>query len=77
MFWVIAIGLVVLGVAVAVAIARWNGRRDPLPEKLTDDDIASAARSGDTTRALRWYRSVHGGGLKAAKEAVGKLARKE
>jgi large subunit ribosomal protein L7/L12 len=45
-----------------------------VPKDITDEDIAREARSGNTLTAIRWYRTLHGAGLKQAKEAVEKMA---
>jgi hypothetical protein len=71
---ILALTLVFLASTAALLLAWRHGRQDPRPEHLTDHDIALLARRGDLIRAMRWYRSVHGGSAKAAKAAVLQLA---
>jgi hypothetical protein len=65
--------LVISGVAVGLV----RNRRDPVPPGATDLDVAKIARTGDTTRAIRWYRTIHSTGLRVSKEAVEQFARVE
>jgi hypothetical protein len=67
-------GAFVAAVAVAVGYALHQRRVDPMPPGASDRDIARIARDGDGLRAIRWYRTVHGGGIKEAKEAVERMA---
>ena len=70
-FLLIVLAVVVAVVASAVLLAT-NG---PMPPAgLSDADIRSEARAGNKIVAIRWYRTLHGVGLKRAKEAVERLA---
>jgi ribosomal protein L7/L12 len=59
---------------VSVMVGVLRNRKDPVPPEATDQDVARIARTGDSARAIRWYRSLHGTGLRASKEAVERLA---
>ena len=66
---------IVLGVAALLGIVVILGRsgsssQPPVPANITDDDIRQLAQQGRKIEAIKWYRSLHGGGLKEAKEAV-------
>ena len=72
--------LVYIGIALAVvfAVLAIFGKSDvqPPPENLTDEDIRNIAMQGQKIQAIKWYRSLHGVGLKEAKDAVEEMTRK-
>lgn len=63
---------IVIGVMVAfVILGMLAGKRVPeAPSDVTDDAIRGLAKAGQKIQAIKWYRSLHGVGLKEAKEAV-------
>jgi len=65
---------VVIGVAVVVGLLIVFGRGSSsptnLPQNATDDDIRTLAKNGKKIQAIKWYRALHGVGLKEAKDAV-------
>lgn len=64
---------IVVGVAVVVGIIIIFGRASSqrsLPKNATDDDIRVLAQQGKKIQAIKWYKALHGVGLKEAKEAV-------
>ena len=69
---------IVVGIAVVVGIlvvlGRGSSSRSGLPEGATDDDIRALAQQGKKIQAIKWYRALHGVGLKEAKEAVEEMA---
>ena len=40
------------------------------PAGTTNDDIRNLAQQGHKIQAIKWYRAIHGVGLKEAKDAV-------
>jgi large subunit ribosomal protein L7/L12 len=65
---------IVIGVAVVVGllIVLGRGSSSPtnLPQNATDDDVRALAKDGKKIQAIKWYRALHGVGLKEAKDAV-------
>jgi ribosomal protein L7/L12 len=67
---------VVLGVVAVVLAAVLLGRRSSsgepssMPNDATDEDIRALAQQGKKIEAAKWYRVLHGVGLKEAKDAV-------
>lgn len=45
------------------------------PANVSDEDIQQLARNGRKSKAIAWYRSLHGVGLTEAKEAVEAMMR--
>ena len=45
----------------------------PPPADLNDAQIYDLARSGNKIQAIKWYRQLHGVGLKEAKDAVERI----
>ena len=71
---------IVVGVAVVVGILVALSRGSSpsgLPEGATDDDIRVLAQQGKKIQAVKWYRDLHGVGLKEAKEAVEEMMRQQ
>ncbi|HET9953574.1 MAG TPA: hypothetical protein VFQ61_03670 [Polyangiaceae bacterium] len=60
---------------VAVAAVMITSRLFPDPPNLTDEDVVAELRKGHPITAIRWYRAIHGVGLKKAKSAVAELAK--
>jgi hypothetical protein len=60
-----------LGIGVAALVYRQFV--DPDPPNLTEEDVMKAVQAGDTIRAMRYYRAVHGGTPKNAKSRVESL----
>jgi len=65
----------VLAVTVIIIFFKF-GKSIPDHSNATEEDIISALNSGHKVRAIKYYRTVHGVGLKEAKDAVEKLASK-
>ena len=63
---------IAIGVAVVLGILLSFGRGSSaeMPENATDEDIRLLAQQGKKIEAIKWYRTLHGVGLKEAKEAV-------
>lgn len=61
-----------------IAIVRRLGARanQQLPPNPTDDDILKMALQGRKILAIKWYRELHGVGLKDAKVAVERMLEK-
>ena len=68
----IIIGIVVVVVIVLVLKNGSSAAPDLPPEGTTDDDIRELAQTRKI-QAIKWYRAIHGVGLKEAKDAVEKL----
>lgn len=72
---------IVVGIAVVVGILVVLGRGSSsprgLPEGTTDDDIRALAQQGKKIHAVKWYRALHGVGLKEAKEAVEEMTQQQ
>ncbi|MBE0536528.1 MAG: hypothetical protein IH624_12755 [Phycisphaerae bacterium] len=68
---------IVLGVAAVIAVLallRGSSSGDTcLPENVTDDDICLLAQQGRKIQAIKYYRKLHGTGLREAKEAVERM----
>ena len=66
----IIIGIVVvLGILLAIG----RGSSPEIPDNVTDEDIRTLAQQGKKIQAIKWYRALHGVGLKEAKEAVERM----
>jgi ribosomal protein L7/L12 len=75
------IGFVALGLFIAFAQKRQRDERArmqgllPAPGQIvTDDDVKRLAQAGEKITAIKFYRRIHGGGLKEAKDAVEAMA---
>ena len=67
----IALGVVVvLGILVVLGRGSSSGKSYPLPKDTTDEGIRTLAEQGKKIEAIKSYRSLHGVGLKEAKDAV-------
>ena len=68
---------ILLAVVVVTFVTRlaYDAFQTPPPPGLTDADIRAELRKGNRLIAIRWYRILHGVGLKSAKEAIERLAR--
>ncbi len=64
------IGIGIVAVIVLIAVVGKTSSSDRMPEDVTDGDIRNLAQQGRKIQAIKWYRSLHGVDLKAAKEAV-------
>ena len=68
--------LIALVAIASMVIAKVFSAKIPEPpQNLTDADIRNAALQGQKIQAIKWYRQLHGVGLKDAKDAVEKMAR--
>jgi large subunit ribosomal protein L7/L12 len=65
----IAVGVAVV-VGLVIVFGRGSSSPTNLPENATDDDILALAKDGKKIKAIKWYRALHGVGLKEAKDAV-------
>ena len=75
------VGFVAMGLFIAFAQKRQRDERArlqgllPAPGQIvTDDDVKRLAQAGEKITAIKFYRRIHGGGLKEAKDAVDKIA---
>jgi large subunit ribosomal protein L7/L12 len=68
--------VLVLGAILTVIILVVVGKASApsVPEDITDADIMRLAQQGQKIQAIKWYRGLHGVGLKEAKEAVERMA---
>jgi hypothetical protein len=65
---------VMAGFAIVGLVQRYlDERRCPMPLDVSDQDVERQARSGARTRAIRWYRTLHGSSLKEASRAVDRM----
>ena len=71
----IAVGVAV-AVGILVALSRGSSPSG-LPQGATDDDIRALAQQGKKIHAVKWYRALHGVGLKEAKEAVEEMTQQQ
>jgi ribosomal protein L7/L12 len=69
-FLLVTSAFIVTGVVAAVLYTLLRPRP---PAGLSDENIRVEACRGNWLVAIRWYRELHGVGLKQAKEAVDKL----
>lgn len=69
---------VVLGIIVVLVILAAFGRAGatPPPANLSDEQIRRTAAQGQKIQAIKWYRTLHGVGLKEAKDAVEAMLKK-
>ncbi|MFC1591953.1 ribosomal protein L7/L12 [Thermodesulfobacteriota bacterium] len=70
---------IVLAIVIAYLLLKvFSGASAPedIPENATDTDILNLARQGRKIQAIKWYRALHGVGLKEAKEAVEEMLKK-
>ena len=70
-------GLAVVGLVVTLlAVVAVNSYKSgsPPPPDLSDAQIYDLARNGKKLQAVKYYRQLHGVGLKEAKEAVEQIA---
>ncbi len=61
-----------IGIALVFTVAMLIGSKavPAAPENVSDEDIRSLAKQGQKIQAIKWYRSLHGVGLKDAKQSV-------
>jgi ribosomal protein L7/L12 len=70
---------IVLAVVAVVFVAALLGRRSSscgtscMPADATDEDIRALAQQDKKIEAIKWYRTLHGVGLKEAKDAVERM----
>lgn len=67
-FLLVGIVAVVVALTTSLVLSWWDSRNDP--PVITDREIIREARAGNTGRAIRWYRTLHGGGIKEAKRVI-------
>lgn len=65
----ITIGIAVF-LGILLILGRGSSSQINLPENISDDDILDLALQGKKIQAIKYYRGLHGVGLKEAKEAV-------
>ena len=63
-------GVCVVAVAVLLIFKGDSSAPEHPPKGITDDDIRNLAQQGQKIKAIKWYRAIHGVGLKEAKDAV-------
>jgi ribosomal protein L7/L12 len=68
----IIIGTVIVVVIILALKNGGNSVSDLPPEGTTDENIRDLAQTRKI-QAIKWYRAIHGVGLKEAKDAVEKL----
>jgi len=68
-FKYIITGVVVLVVISLVLKGKGSVANTP-PQGTSDKDIRDIALQGKKIQAVKWYRAIHGVGLKEAKDAV-------
>ena len=61
---------------VLIVIVLKFGKSQPPLANVTEDDIIEAVKNKQKVTAIKYYRSLHGVGLKEAKDAVDNLASK-
>lgn len=75
----VTIAIIVLGIVILVASRRAGGTRrsvvHPPRGTATDADVEQFLRAGRKMGAIKLYREIHDVDLKAAKEAVERLAK--
>lgn len=64
----------IIGVVILLAIAVKFGKTQPPTSSVTEADIIAAIKDGRKVTAIKYYRAVHGVGLKDAKDAVESMA---
>ena len=62
--------LLTLFVAIVVTVISLFIGRKPIPNIHSDNDIKAILASGDTLKAIKAYRQLHGVGLKKAKKSI-------
>ena len=73
---------IVLGIAAVVIVlvvlgrGSGSGRTTAMPKDATDEDVRALAEEGRKIEAIKLYRTLHGVGLKEAKDAVDEMAAK-
>jgi len=70
----IGVGLIVALVAFVVIASALQPRP---PDDLSEAHIRLALQQGDRLTAIRWYRVLHGVGLRRAKEGINALLAQE
>lgn len=68
---------VVIAVGLLIVFGKGGSPADAPPTDATDEDILAFARQGQKIQAVKWYRALHGVGLKEAKDAVEAMMRNE
>ena len=74
----------IVGIVIAVVVVlgvlgvfgRGASSGDRMPDNATDEDVRRLAENGQKIQAVKWYRALHGVGLKEAKDAVEAMARR-
>ncbi len=66
----IIIGIAIVAVVVLLMLKGGSSVSDSPPKGTTDEDIRKLAQQGKKIKAIKWYRAMHGVGLKEAKDAV-------
>lgn len=65
-----------LGAIVLLIIVMFNtGKSKTDLSSITEDDILTVLKDGRRVTAIKYYRIVHGVGLKEAKDAVDRMAK--
>lgn len=65
-----------LGAIVLLIIVMFNtGKSKTDLSSITEDDILTVLKDGRRVTAVKYYRIVHGVGLKEAKDAVDRMAK--
>ena len=71
---VVAVVGIVLLCVISAAVGSKGGSKE-IPEDLTDEKIRIIAQHGNKIQAIKFYRQLHGVGLKEAKDVVDRMAR--
>ena len=66
-----------LTVPTAVLSVIVSARQPRPPDDLSETHIRQALQRGDRSTAIRWYRELHGVGVRRAAEAINALAAQE
>jgi hypothetical protein len=69
----ISVGLILVFVYFRFLNTRHRQPNPSSPGLVNDATILELARKGNKIQAIKYYRQLHGGGLKEAKEAVEKM----
>lgn len=69
--------VVISGVALIAVVLVFAATDPSPPSGLSDAHILAAAREGKRIVALRWYRTLHGVGLRRAVEGLAALEKRE
>ena len=66
----------IIAVVVLIVIVLKFGKSQPSLVDVTENDIIEAIKNKQKVTAIKYYRSLHGVGLKEAKDAVENIASK-